>query len=305
MNTRAGRFPCLRYKISDVKLYKPGQVPGYEWTKRWADTGPDPIQKWASSEVKIINVAEGYSDQTLEIRVREFIPQEGDRVTRTWSHCGAIKSVPVPPYALVNLESAREAYTTHIRTSIGQALGNILGRSGGLLHKTYQQTLQCCKDRSTPTESLTLLRDTFRLWMSIRFSTKSCFIVGEETLGMPADILDATSPTPGKIPVPPVLGAQLDLILIHDIQSKLRRQVLEGLERMVSKRKLNTWMVAYLVTFLLLHNTALITAHDAGYARKHGMNVSKQGRESMQAAQGCETCDTDRAIFLQHVAPFC
>jgi hypothetical protein len=96
--------------------------------------------------------------------------------------------------------------------------------------------------------------------------------VGEETLGISS--LDETSPTPGQVPIPCVMGAQLDLILIHQIQSKLRRSVLEKLEKMVSKRKHNTWMVTYLVTFVLLHNTSLITAHDASYALKHHMDVS-------------------------------
>ncbi len=273
-NTKAGRFPCLRYKITDVRLYKPGQVAGYEWTKRWANSLSDPIQKWASSDIKVIQVAEGYSDNCLRLRVRRFIPQDGDKLERTWSHDGHQRSVRIPPYALIDIEEGKKAYSKHILESMNQAFSSILDRPGELLHKTYQQTLQFCKATSTPMDSLALLRDTFKLWMSIRFSTRSSFIVGDETLGMSKDILDATSPTPNKIPLPPVLGAQLDLILIHHIQSKLRRQVLDRLERMVSKRKHNTWMVTYLVTFILLHNASLITAHDASYARKHGMNVS-------------------------------
>lgn len=272
-NTKAGRFPCLRYKITDVRLYKLGQVPGYEWTKRWSSSVSDPIQEWATAETRTIHVSEGFSDQVLELRVRKFIPQEGDKLERSWYHNGDKKTVAIPPFALVDLEDGKESYMKHIQNSMNQAFGTILGRDAGLLYKTYYQTVEHCKDTSTPSESRDLLRHTFKLWMAIRFSTSSCFIVGEETLGMPRDILDQTSPNPGKIPLPPVLGAQLDLILIHHIQSQLRRQVLDKLERMVSKKKLNTWMITYLVTFVLLHNTALITAHDAGYARKHGMKV--------------------------------
>ncbi|KAF4123959.1 hypothetical protein GMORB2_5675 [Geosmithia morbida] len=270
-NTRAGRLPCLRYKISDVRLYKPGQVPGFEWTKRWTHSGPDPVQKWMSSDIKTVHISDGYSDRTLKIQVRKFVPEEGDKLTRTWSYNGVVKCVEIPPYALIDFADATRAYAAHIHGSMNQAFPNVLGNPANLLYRTYKQMLDICKDCSTPRESAELLRDTFRLWMSIRLSTRSCFIVGEETLGIPEDILDETSPTPGKIPVPPVLGAQLDLILIHDIQAKLRRRLLERLEKLVSKRKLNTWMVTYLVIFVLLHNTALITAHDAGYARKHGM----------------------------------
>lgn len=294
-NTRADRLPCLRYKISDVRLYKPGQVPGYEWTKRWNNSDPDPVQKWMSSDIRIVQVSDGCSDRTLRVRVRKFVPEDGDKLTRTWYYNGEVKSVSIPPYALIDFEDTKRAYTAHIHDSMNQAFPKILGHPSNLLYRTYQQMLHCCKDKSTPPESLGLLRDTFRLWMSIRLSTRSCFIVGDETLDMPSDILDETSPTPGKIPLPPVLGAQLDLILIHEIQTKLRRRVLERLERLVSKRKLNTWMMSYLVNFVLLHNTAMITAHDAGYAKKHGMNVSTDawsdtggGRIVLNAKRGAD-----------------
>jgi hypothetical protein len=268
-----GRFPCLRYKISDIRLFKPGQVPGFEWTNRWNSNISDPIDKWASEDIKAIQVSDGYSDCVLELSVRQFVPQEGDKLERSWHYGGATRSVTIPPYALMDLEQGKAAYMTHIHSSMNQTFANVIQRAGGLLYWTYMQALQICKDPTTPKESLELLRDTFRLWMSIRLSTTSVFLVGDEKLGMPEDILDETSPTPGRTPLPPVLGAQLDVILIHHIQTRLRRQVLERLDKMVSKRKHNTWMITYLVSFILLHNTALITAHDQGYARKHGMKV--------------------------------
>jgi hypothetical protein len=77
--------------------------------------------------------------------------------------------------------------------------------------------------------------------------------------------------------MPPVLGAQLDLILIQHIQTRLRRELLDKLQKTILKNKHSTWFVTYLVTFILLHNSALITAHDANYARKHGMKVSVHG----------------------------
>jgi hypothetical protein len=123
-------------------------------------------------------------------------------------------------------------------------------------------------------ETKVLLDDTFKLWMAIRFSTRSTWIVGRETLGMQYDILDSTSPDAGKIPLPPVLGAQLDNILIHDIQHEVRHVLLLKLQRMFQRQRHKSWLASYLVTFILLHNAALIIQHDASYARKHGMSVS-------------------------------
>lgn len=43
---------------------------------------------------------------------------------------------------------------------------------------------------------------------------------------------------------------------------------------MTQEKKQKTWLTTFLVTFILLHNIALITKHDADYARKHGLPVS-------------------------------
>ncbi|KAL7787549.1 hypothetical protein V8C37DRAFT_412070 [Trichoderma ceciliae] len=270
-NTRAARLPCLRYKITDMMLYKPGQVPGYEWSQRWAKSISDPIQLWASPEVRVIYVSVCFSTTYLPLKVRKFVPQEGDKLERTWDYQGNKKSVAIPPYALIDLEAGKSAYTKYIRDSMTDIFRNMLGDGDGLLYRTYLQAWHMWRDPATPTESFDLLNWTLRLWIAVRLSTTSAFIIGRETLGMSTDILDQTSPNPGKIPLPPVLGAQMDLILIQHIQNKLRHELLDNLQKVMLKNKPSSWLVTYLVTFILLHNVALITRHDAGYARKHGM----------------------------------
>ncbi|OAQ90852.1 Zn(2)-C6 fungal-type DNA-binding domain-containingprotein [Purpureocillium lilacinum] len=270
-NTKAGRFPCLRYKITDIKLYKPGQVPGYEWTRRWTNSITDPIQKWASSDIKIIHVSAGFSRRVIELQARRFIPQDGDKLARTWDYQGTRRSAAIPPYALVDLEATKSAYELHIQDIMNDSIRHVLDRPDGLLYKTYFRAVRLMQDPSMEEEATKLIKLTLTLWVSIRLSTTSGFIVGDETLGMSNNILDDTSPSAGKIPMPPVMGAQLDLVLIHHIQTKLRRDMLEILQKLVLKNKQKSWFVTYLVTFILLHNTALITAHDAGYARKHGI----------------------------------
>lgn len=273
-NSRAGRFPCLRYKITDIRLFKPGQVPGYEWTRRWTNNISDPIQSWATNEEpRVIYLSEGLSNKFVKVKVQRFIPQAGDKLERTWDYKGVKKSVTIPPYAMVNLEEVKKEYLSHIENSMQDAFNRLLGPREGLLFRTYLRAWKIFRDPSTSPECVDLIHHTLLLWMSIRLTTRSSFIVGEETLGMEENILDETNPNHGKIPLPPVLGAQMDLVLIHHIQTKLRRELLDKLQKMMSKNKQSTWLVTYLVIFILLHNTALITAHDAGYAKKHGMKV--------------------------------
>ncbi|CAI4216408.1 unnamed protein product [Parascedosporium putredinis] len=56
----------------------------------------DNISHWASDEIKVIHVSEGYTRTPVELRVRQFCPQEGDKLTRSWVANGSKKSVDIP-----------------------------------------------------------------------------------------------------------------------------------------------------------------------------------------------------------------
>ncbi|KAM0260419.1 hypothetical protein ACHAQJ_002821 [Trichoderma viride] len=298
-NTKAARLPCLRYKITDMTLYKPGQVPGYEWTQRWTKTTSDPIQLWASSEVRLVYISVCFSTVYLPLEVRRFVPQEGDKLERTWDYKGTKKSALIPPYALIDLEAGKSAYTSYIRDSMTDIFKNMLGDADALLYKTYLQAWHIWKDPATPTETFDLLNWTLRLWVAVRLSTTSAFIVGTDTLGMPADILDKTNPDRGKIPLPPVMGAQMDMILIQHIQAKLRHELLDNLQKVMLRNKPTSWLVTYLVSFILLHNIALITKHDARYAVKHGMNrrFAREGKVREYHMAHFHYCNKGRIPF--------
>ena len=270
-------MPCLRLKISDVVLSKTSQAKGHEWTLRWKDnTVLDDVGHWASSEIRIIRITEGYTNQYVELRVRRFIPQPGDSLVRSWvTHDGEKRSVPVPPYAVIEPEAIAPQYSAYIKKGLDACCTYVLsGQKHTLLWPTYLTAINMSRssNRLSSTEK-TLLSDTLELWMAVRLTTRSFEIIGQETLDMPSDILDETSPSWGKIPIPPVMGAQLDSVLIHQIQHSLKHNVLDNLQKMISDNKTHTWFTTYLVTFILLHNAALVIKHDASYARKHGMKV--------------------------------
>lgn len=211
----------------------------------------------------------------MQLEVRRFIPQEGDKLERSWiAPSGERKRVEIPPYAICNTKAAKDQYIHYIDTAMVECFNSILGPADDLLMRTYRLALARHANLSVSEKERNLLLTTLRLWMSIRLTTRSAIIVGPETLGMSRDIMDATSPLAGKIPLPPVMGAQIDLILINQIQKSWRKDALEGLQEMIQNGKQKTWLTTYLVTLMMLHNAALITAHDAGYARKHGIPVS-------------------------------
>lgn len=267
----------MRYKIVDISLYKSGQVPGFEWTQRWSNEITDPIDTWASSEVRTIYVSEGYSDHAVELQVRQFVPIAGDKLERTWSYEGEKKAVSIPPFALIDMDKARKAFAQHVDNSIVDTLKKKAAPEMRMIYATYLAAHRLAQQKDLDSELANILQSTFRLWTSARLNTISNFIVGDDTLGMPTNILDETSPDPGRVPVPPVMGAQLNLVMIHQIQARLRKTVLDQLQKMVQKNKQSYWLVTYYVNFMLLHNASMIIEHDAGYAIKHGINVGGYG----------------------------
>lgn len=272
---RIWRLSCLRWKITDVRLYKPGQVKGHEWTNRWRDSVVDNIGSWSASDIRTIRVTEGYTGQFVELRVRRFQPQEGDKLQRSWvTSRGESKSITIPPYAVVDLETAKSSFEKYIKKGLLGCCKKLVGRNKKLLWRTYDQAMKLMASPLTEEKEKELIHSTLILWMSVRLTTKSFEIVGNDTLGMPHNIIDdEENALHGKVPLPPVMGAQIDAVLIHQIQPALRRKTLEELQKMTQEKKQKTWLTTYIVTFILLHNIALITKHDAEYARKHGMKV--------------------------------
>ncbi|ERT03119.1 hypothetical protein HMPREF1624_01424 [Sporothrix schenckii ATCC 58251] len=250
-------------------------VKGHEWTLRWKEnTVLDDVGHWASSEVRILRISEGYTNEFVELRVRKFVPQDGDSLERSWvTPKGETRSVQIPPYAVIEPEAIAPQYSAYIKRGLVACCSKVLAdHKDSVLWPTYWIAVKLTHAKNHLSEDENkLLAKTLELWMTVRLTTRSFEIVGEETLGMPMNILDETSPSHGKIPIPPVMGAQLDSVLIHEIQNSLRHDVLGALQDMFHNNKINTWFTTYLVTFMLLHNASLVIKHDASYARKHGL----------------------------------
>lgn len=254
---------------------------------------PD-ICQWDSPDVKIIRLTEGYADG-VQLRVRRFVKQNGDRLHRTWYENGQEQRWYIEPYALVDLEGARAQYDNYLKSGLSGMLKALLGPKEKLLWKTYEHAIRRLKKLETPEEEKELISKTLDLWAAVRLTTKSFQIIGEETLGI--------QPLKGSVPIPPVMGAQLDFILLNQTLPKLRRETLECLQNMTQAKKQRTWLTTYLVTFILLHNVALITAHDRSYAKKHGLKVSLRHQQGFWGGRmvdhGCEQSNFARKDMVE------
>lgn len=284
-------MPCRRWKLVDVRLSKPGNVEGYDWTHRWKDSTAMPeITQWEDTETRSIYLCDGYISPGVSVKVRRFKAIKGDKLERVWYEGAQRRQVKTGPWALVDVATAKTTYEKYLSEAQPQIFKKLLGPKEKLLWRTYECARLRRDHPDTTAREANLLAKTLDLWVAIRLTTTPFEIKGKETLGI--------KPADGKILLPPVMGKflsstlpnvlssredvnpqndvgkQLDKLLLDHTLTRLRRETLDVLQKMTQEKKQATWLTTYLISFILLHNVALITKHDSDYARKHRMTAN-------------------------------
>lgn len=85
---------------------------------------------------------------------------------------------------------------------------------------------------------------------------------------------DPESSNFGHVPLPPVMGAQIQLINYGSVTGPMVKTVLGRLRTMMENNRMRSWFTIYLCLFIILHSTSLITAYARRRAVKHGLPVS-------------------------------
>jgi hypothetical protein len=134
---KTSRLPCLRYKLTEVRLFVGSMAPGLVWSTRWQDLQVKDINVWASSEIRTIKLTQDYVATPLTFKVRRFVPLESDMLDRRWAHGSVKKSVALPPYAFVNMKEALNVYKGFINQEGTRHFQSILDRNDGLVWSTY------------------------------------------------------------------------------------------------------------------------------------------------------------------------
>jgi hypothetical protein len=100
----------------------------------------------------------------------------------------------------------------------------------------------------------------------------SDFICGSETLGMAPRYYEPSSINDGKVLVPPVYSAQMEIIVTALILRPAQKDVLRRLRKLMEANKKHSLFSIYLCIFIILHSCALLTAGDNNKARKQGLD---------------------------------
>jgi len=90
---------------------------------------------------------------------------------------------------------------------------------------------------------------------------------------MDPETTDRSNPLFGKVPLPPVMIQQLDMILTLGLLRPLRKKFFEDFQKMILANKPKSWMTIYLITFISLTSFSAVAAEHYENARKHGLKV--------------------------------
>jgi hypothetical protein len=120
----------MRSIITEASLYREQEKPFHMWSRRWKNMDLVDIQDWAGEEIKTITISQIFLDAPYKVRVRKFLPQDGDMIEDAYFHDGIMRKYQIPQYALADLEEAASMFESFIDRSIGGYIWGAVGGSG-------------------------------------------------------------------------------------------------------------------------------------------------------------------------------
>jgi hypothetical protein len=262
-------LPCVRYKITECTIYRIGKAPGLEFTFRWPKMKLKDISDWADTKIRTIRVLSDVCDIPLVLSVRKFVPiPDHDSLKKSWMDGKVKKYKETTPYAIVNMNATVRDMQDYINKHVFRCMELWLRTRDDWVQETYRFARQYML--IAPPEEKSLLADFFRSWFAVRRTATTEHIVGDDNLDM-EPVNDPSYELHKKVPLPPVMIQQLDMILTIGFLEPLCKKVLENFQKIVLNNKSKSWMTIYLITFMSLHSCATLTAENYRNARKHGL----------------------------------
>ncbi|KAK7402616.1 hypothetical protein QQX98_011628 [Neonectria punicea] len=271
------RLACIRYKVTDISLFRLGPSEDFVWSRRWLGKGLQEIATWQSKQVKWIKLTQGYGNASITISVKRFVPLPTDILSYKWeAPDGENKSLECAPYALANIEKVTSELQRHIKDNVIQHISALTEHKAPILGRTLTLILSLINQAQFPPKQTELLQETLYIWVATRLIEKPWRVSNNEMLEHDISdnthpFWDNTSPYHFRIPVTPVMDNQLDQVVIKRILTPLSSSVMKRLRTLIEANKPANWFVIYLCTFILLNNYELATVHDRSFALRYSL----------------------------------
>jgi len=107
------------------------------------------ITDWASTEIKYIRAGHVATESTYELKVREFIPKEGDMLQERWVDKDGVEHCKdIPPYAIADMNEAANMFRDDMARNVRLFIEAFVGERDPLLAKTYEMALNHTRNAS-------------------------------------------------------------------------------------------------------------------------------------------------------------
>ncbi|CAH0045779.1 unnamed protein product [Clonostachys solani] len=274
---------CLRYEVSDAALYRLQKQPAQRSSRRWATMEMVDLdaKDWASSDIVTIYVTQTILHAPIELRMRKYIPNSTDVTFRSWWDGSEMKRYDMPPYAIANLAEATQSYRTIMDQYVKAFVEATIGYRDVLIQTTYYAALWHAEHTQDLKEKEFLIT-IFRFWVACRITSNPSQIIGEETLGLDP-INDRSSKMHGKVPLPPIITPQEQVIIYSGFLIPLSQKIVYLLGQFLKDTNPKVRYTSYLGLFMILHSCSMLTRRNKEYARQINHNGEYVNPDSISA----------------------
>ncbi|KAL2075194.1 hypothetical protein VTL71DRAFT_136 [Oculimacula yallundae] len=300
---------CWRPNIGSTEVFRRGPTIDFAASRRGnnEDAGPGKQALWkqfstrkiGSEPSRVVQLSQEWTTNTLNIPLDRYQPTDTDKQHYTWLDDGVEQRYKTASFGIAkaNLGLA----TSMIERFLVQNSESYIEAHMKVATELTRNTFQTAQQH----KSLPLVERALKLWVACRFIEKPWSITGSETLGM-SKHANLNCPYHTRIPVPPIVDLQIDLIVINEILQPELKKILKMLKvKLESTDPWTDWFEIYLTYFILLHNIELTMAHDAWFVKRNNLKKRYSNKPLVDTiTQGATTLLTCFHYAHQGYAPF-
>lgn len=221
----------------------------------------------------------------LKLICREFPETPGIRSVKSWTKGSQKIDIRLPNYVMTSrqyIETSRNMDTL-VETEYDRLVTELADDQDDIVSWTLSEAVRQAEKVSNSSGNgihhqlslyvkCTPIRTALQLSILSRLASKSFNIYGQETLGIRQE-MDPECPYYGRRPMPPLLDAQLDHMLMEKMEI-LKKSVLSELRRMIAGQGRKHWFKIYLIISILLFNLESVYQNQCRQIRRYQERVS-------------------------------
>lgn len=289
---RMSRLPCLRYMVTDSKLFRTGldYMPFYRsHPMEGPHYGDFHLERqWTDAAPKFLCLGQ-VGAMHIKVELKEFVPPVGTKDVD-------LKGRPMyaVPWAVADPDAVVEAITEYIDRAITRYMAEYLDDTDPLVWNIFQAAYRAsvfplpvsaiihnnptapCSNMLTVAQN-EMLKKTLRLWVACRF-IESKWRCWSET-GWADNEFRAMNPQDPFYKdldsLPPYIDYQIASIIIHRILGPLRKDVLRILQSTFNTHNSEDWFATFLTSFILLQNYEMQILFQRQFAKRRRAQVSR------------------------------